>query len=113
MALKQVIVVRTDLGMGQGKIAAQCSHASVHVLEKVKPEAIEEWKQHGMKKIVLKVGSKEELLELFMKLKKLFPAALIKDAGLTQIASGEITCFAVGPAEENELNKFLSELKLL
>lgn len=113
MALKQAIVVRADLGMGKGKIAAQASHASVNVLEKVNPKVIEEWKQQGMKKIVLKVGGKQELLELFEKMKKLFPATLIKDAGLTQITPGEPTCIAVGPAEENGIDRFLGKLKLL
>ncbi|MDP6671086.1 MAG: peptidyl-tRNA hydrolase Pth2 [archaeon] len=113
MNLKQAIVVRADLGMGKGKIAAQASHASVEVLEKADSKIIEEWKQQGMKKIVLKIGSKRELLELFQKMKKLFPAALIKDAGLTQITPGEPTCIAIGPAEEIELDKFLGDLKLL
>tara|TARA_Y100000310_G_scaffold327497_2_gene393979 strand:- start:11663 stop:12004 length:342 start_codon:yes stop_codon:yes gene_type:complete len=113
MDLKQAIVVRNDLGMGKGKIAAQASHASVDVLEKVEAKVIEEWKQQGMKKIVLKVGGKMELLELFEKMKKLFPTALIKDAGKTQIAPGEPTCIAIGPASEIELDKFLSDLKLL
>ena len=49
MALKQAIVVRSDLGMGKGKIAAQACHASVDVLEKVKSEVFEEWKANGMK----------------------------------------------------------------
>ncbi len=113
MGLKQAIVVRNDLGMGKGKIAAQASHASVDVLEKVRPEVLEEWKQQGMKKIVLKVGSKKELLELFEQLKKLLTTALIKDAGKTEISPGEPTCIAIGPAEEIELDKFLGELKLL
>ena len=113
MALKQAIVVRSDLGMGKGKIAAQACHASVDVLEKVKPEVFEEWKANGMKKIVLKVSGKKELLELFQALKKLFPASLIKDAGLTQITPGEPTCVAFGPAKEIEIDKFLGKLKLL
>ena len=113
MALKQAIVVRTDLGMGKGKIAAQASHASVQVLERADEKVVEEWKGEGMKKIVLKISGKKELLELFQTVKKLFPTALIKDAGLTQITPGEPTCFAVGPAEEIELNKFLGKLKLL
>lgn len=110
---KQAIIVRKDLKMGAGKTCSQVAHASVDVLDKANSKAIEEWKQQGMKKIVLKVGSKRELLELFQKMKKIFPAALIKDAGLTQITPGEPTCIAVGPAEEIELDKFLGNLKLL
>ncbi len=113
MSLKQAIIVRTDLGMGKGKIAAQVAHASVEVLDKVKPGIVEEWKQQGMKKIVLKVSGKKELLGLFQQMRKLFPAALIKDAGLTQIKAGEPTCIAIGPAEEKELDRFLGKLKLL
>ncbi len=113
MNLKQAIIVRTDLGMGKGKIAAQASHASVSVLEKVDSKDIKEWKSQGMKKIVLKISGKKELLELFEKMKKLFPTALIKDAGLTQITPGEPTCIAIGPANEIELDKFLGDLKLL
>ena len=113
MDLKQVIVVRSDLGMGKGKVAAQASHASLGVLEKVDKKVIEEWKGQGMKKVVLKVSGKKELLELFESVKKRLPAALIKDAGLTQIKPGEPTCIAIGPAEENEVNKLTGELKLL
>jgi len=100
MTLKQVIVIRTDLKMGRGKIAAQSAHASVAALEKVT-------------KIVVKVSGKKELLDLFMEAKRKFPAALIKDAGLTQIKSGEATCLAIGPAEEIDLNLLTKHLKLL
>jgi len=113
MALKQAIIVRTDLKMGKGKIAAQCSHASVEVLEKAGEGTIQEWKEHGMKKIVLKVANKRELLELFQKAKESLPAALVKDAGLTQIRPGEPTCIAIGPAEESDLDKLTGHLKLL
>jgi len=116
MDFKQVIVVRTDLGMGKGKIAAQSSHSAVEALEKAllkEPKWVEEWKQQGQEKVVLKISSKKELLELFQQMKKLFPCALIKDAGRTQIKPGEPTCFACGPAPETELDKFTSKLKLL
>ncbi|MCR4369055.1 MAG: peptidyl-tRNA hydrolase Pth2 [archaeon] len=116
MEYKQVIIIRKDLAMGSGKIAAQASHASLEAYEKAlkkDPRAVEQWKMQGQAKVVLKVNSKEELLEWFEKLKKMFPTSLIKDAGRTQIAAGEPTAVAVGPAAENEIDKFTKELKLL
>tara|TARA_Y100000310_G_C20676303_1_gene813286 strand:- start:2246 stop:2605 length:360 start_codon:yes stop_codon:yes gene_type:complete len=116
MEYKQVIILRKDLGMGKGKIAAQSSHASLEAYEKTlikDPKAVEEWKNQGQAKIVLKVNSKEELLELFQELKNLFPCSLIKDAGRTQIAAGEPTAVGIGPVPESEINKFTKELKLL
>lgn len=113
MGLKQAIVIRADLGMGKGKIAAQSAHASVSCIEKVPNIVFEKWTAEGMKKIVLRVNSKMELLELFEKVKKLLPVALIKDAGLTQVKPGEPTCIAIGPAEESEINRFTKGLKLL
>ncbi len=111
--MKQVIVVRTDLKMGKGKIAAQCAHASIEAMLKSDKGDVAEWRASGMKKIVLKISSKKELLELFEKMKKKFPTALIKDAGLTQIESGEATCIGIGPAEEKEIDEFVGHLKLL
>ncbi|MFA5125616.1 MAG: aminoacyl-tRNA hydrolase [archaeon] len=113
MELVQYIIVNASLGMNKGKIAAQVAHSAVSVLEKVDEETISEWKNQGMKKIVLKVKSTEELLELFEKTKKHFPCTLITDAGKTQIASGSKTCFACGPVNEEEAQKYFKELKLL
>jgi len=114
--LKQVIVIRKDLGMKPGKIAAQCAHASVEAIEKTEiktPGVVQEWKAGGMPKIVLKVNSEKELLELFMQIKKLIPTALIRDAGRTQVEPGSITCIGIGPAKKSEIDKFTGKLKLL
>ena len=116
MNLKQVIIVRTDLKMASGKISSQVAHASIDAYEKTKssnPEWVEEWREQGQEKVVLKVQSKNELLELFQKLKQQFPAVLIKDAGRTQIAPGEPTCVGVGPVPEKEIDKYTKHLKLL
>lgn len=113
MELVQYIIVNTSLGMNKGKIAAQCAHASVAVLDKVDGETAAEWKLQGMKKIVLKVKTTEELLELFEKAKRKLPCALITDAGHTQVEAGSKTCFACGPVEEKEGQKHFKELKLL
>ena len=64
---KQVIVVRTDLKMSKGKLAAQAGHAAVTAAEKVRkinPGWWKNWMDEGQCKIVVRVGSEEELLEL-------------------------------------------------
>ncbi len=113
MQLKQAIIIRADLKMGKGKIAAQSAHASVEAMGKTGDETVAGWKAQGMKKVVLKVNSEKELLELFMGAKRELPCALIRDAGLTQVESGSITALGIGPAEESKINKFTKELKLL
>ena len=71
-------------------------------------------KNGGMKKIVLKINSTKELIEKFQEVKDAgLPTALITDAGRTQIPAGSKTAFACGPIEENEAEKYFSELKLL
>ncbi|MDO8427788.1 MAG: peptidyl-tRNA hydrolase Pth2 [Candidatus Diapherotrites archaeon] len=115
---KQIIVVRADLKMGRGKQVAQGSHACLEAYKKAltqDEEMVAEWESQGMPKIVLKVNSEKELLDLFEKLKRNFQGypALIKDAGRTQIEPGTITCLGIGPVRETEIDKFVSSLKLL
>ena len=69
MGYKQVIVVRADLGMSKGKIAAQAAHASLEAAmktmstDKIRKEGIfESWRKEGMKKVVLKVESEQAIL---------------------------------------------------
>lgn len=114
--MKQAIIIRNDLEMGKGKIAAQACHASVTaVMKTLKKNAkkFEEWESQGQKKIVLKVNSKQELLEIFEKAKKKTVASLIKDAGLTQLTPGECTAAGIGPDEEGIIDQLVSHLKLL
>ena len=64
--IKQVIVVRTDLDMGKGKIAAQVGHACVMGAEHVRkshPEWFQTW-WTGQEKVVVKVSGIKELDEV-------------------------------------------------
>lgn len=111
---KQMIVVRTDLKMTKGKLAAQCSHAAVSVIEKVDKKVLSIWKSEGQKKVVVKVKNEEELSTIKAKCEKLkLPCSLIIDAGLTELKPGTCTVLAIGPAKEEEINKVTGSLALL
>lgn len=115
--LKQVILIRSDLKMGKGKIAVQASHASLlaylDALKKNKSLS-QQWIEEGMKKIVLKVGSEEELVKYYEEaVKEGMPCSFVRDAGLTQIRSGEATAVAIGPCEGEKVDKLTKNLPLL
>ncbi len=112
--LKQALIVRSDLGMGRGKMASQCAHASVLALDKADERDAAEWRAEGMKKICLKVNSEKELIEIFNQAKKAkLPAALVRDAGFTQIEAGTATAVGIGPAGEASVDAVTEKLKLL
>lgn len=115
--MKQAIVVRTDLGMGKGKVAAQAAHASLSAAEAAlhrKGGWYEAWKEEGQAKVVLKVASESELREVFVKAKRAgLPASLVEDRGLTQVEPGTATCVGVGPAPDADVDAITGELKLL
>ncbi|MBI5229459.1 peptidyl-tRNA hydrolase [Candidatus Micrarchaeota archaeon] len=117
MGFKQVLVVRTDLGMGKGKIASQVAHASIASYKealKKNAEIVEKWEASGSEKVILKVKTKKELVDLVKLAKeKMIPCVLIVDAGKTQIKAGEPTCLGLGPWDEQEIDEITGELKLL
>ena len=112
--MKQAIVMRADLKMTKGKLAAQAAHASLEAYKKADSDAIESWENEGQKKVVLKVSGEKELIEVFMNAKKAkIPAALIRDAGMTQLEPGTATCVGLGPEEDETIDKVAGKLKLL
>ena len=114
---KQVIVFRTDLKMGKGKIAAQAGHAAVSAAEEARKRHRvwwEAWLFEGQRKIAVKVKNEKELSELESAAKDLgLPNALIVDRGLTQIPEGTVTCLGIGPAPEGLVDKLTGKLRLL
>lgn len=112
--MKQVIVVRTDLKMGKGKLAAQAAHASLAAFLAASEADRSNWLEQGMKKVVVKLSSEKELLNLYKKIKKeRLPCELIIDRGLTQIKGGTVTAAGIGPEEDRKIDKFTKKLKLL
>ncbi len=115
--IKQVVIVRVDLGMGKGKIAAQTGHACVLGAEHVRkshPDWFDAWQRTGQQKVVLKVSGIKDLQDIKHGAIDLgLPWSEVADAGRTQIAPGTITCISVGPAPENLIDKITGKLKLL
>lgn len=114
---KQVIVVRTDLGMSTGKLAAQACHASLGASEEVRirsPRVWRAWLKEGGRKIVVGAGSKDELVEICKKARKLsIPRCIVTDKGLTEIPPGSITALGVGPESSNKVDKVTGNLPLV
>jgi len=114
MSLKQVIIVRTDLKMPKGKLAAQVAHGSVDAALKSDSKLIQAWMREGMKKTVLKVPSETELRDLLIHAKNQdLKVGLINDAGRTFLEPGTTTVLGIGPDDEDKINKITGHLQLL
>lgn len=126
--VKQLIVIRKDLGMKKGKIAAQACHASMGALLKMceisddgvkldfnENKAAKEWLQGSFAKVALAVNSEEELKRCYdLAEENGIPAAYIVDNGTTVFNGVKTaTCVGIGPAESDKLDKLFGDLKLL
>ena len=135
---KMMIVVRKDLQMRKGKIAAQAGHACVEAalaalarenrLEDVLVEGdwialrptdkpatpLSEWFENGVAKICVYVNSEEELLAVDRRAKEAgILSMLIRDAGFTEF-HGEptFTCLALEPCRAETVDPITGDLPL-
>ncbi len=114
MPYKQVILVREDLKLPKGKMAAQSSHASVDAVLKSDKKIVDLWKKEGGKKIVLKVKDDKELFRYRQMAEDAgLKTALITDAGHTVLEPGTITCLGIGPDDEDRVDQITGKLKMV
>lgn len=113
---KMILVVRNDLKMGKGKVAAQCSHAAVSAYKQIQrrnPAMLKEWEYCGQPKVVVKAPDEETLIQLLTHAKTLgLTVSLIQDAGRTQIEPGSRTVLGIGPGPADLIDKVTGHLKL-
>lgn len=138
MNTKQVIVIRKDLNMRKGKIAAQASHASMAFLSKyvyvgqidlecpenlmfqpvyTREERVEiaHWLSHSFRKICVYVNSEYELKALHQKaLDNGLISNIIEDNGATEFNGIKtVTCVAIGPHYDEKFIGITDQLPLL
>ncbi len=114
---KLVVVVRADLKLKPGKMAAQVAHASVNcafACKKSHKKWFGKWYDEGQRKVVLKARDLETLRRLRHEASQSkIPHSLITDAGLTEVPSGTVTCLGIGPAPEKDIDAITGELPLV
>ncbi len=129
---KQVLVVRKDLKMRKGKIAAQCAHASMKVLLDRMPGAahgdriartlsymtgspLAAWLDGRFTKVCVYVESEDALLAIHQRAREAgIMTALIVDSGRTEFAGVPTkTVVAVGPDWSDAVDAITGELSLL
>ena len=111
--MKMIIVVRTDLKMTPGKVAAQACHACLGAYRLSMPKTVQDWTAQGESTICLSVDSDEVLEAVLM---SAISAGLIVsaqlDAGRTEVESGTRTCAAIGPDYNRKIDPVTRSLKL-
>jgi len=111
---KQVIVVRKDLELSKGKMAAQVAHAAVECVLSSNARKKSAWLREGQKKVILYAKNEEELENIGKKCKKMnVNYSIIIDAGLTELEPGTMTCIGIGPDKEEIINKITGSLPLV
>lgn len=111
--LKLVILVREDLGMSPGKVAAQVAHAALKAYRTAQPSILEAWDSQGQAIIVLKVTTLSTLHEVREQATTMgLNCNIIQDAGRTQVDPGTATVCALGPDANSRIDQLTSSLSL-
>lgn len=131
MRMKQLIIMRRDLHMRKGKIAAQAGHACVEavltamgqltarereglMLGEAGKSDLHLWLADGEAKVCVYVDSLEELIARREKLTEAgIATSLIVDAGKTEFhGEATVTCLATVPAPAEVLDPITGDLPL-
>jgi PTH2 family peptidyl-tRNA hydrolase len=110
-----VLGLRKDLGMRNGKMAAQFGHGGLGVFLKAAkhdPVTSEEWASGSIPKHFYYLQNEAEMSHLEERAREYgYEHSVIVDAGRTQIAPGSATVLGVGPVPISNLNKLTEGLK--
>lgn len=112
-----VIGVRKDLKLSKGKTAVQVAHAAVLCsieASKHRKLLFTPWFREGQKKVVVKLQDIEELFRIRDEgIRQGLVVQVVRDAGLTEIPPGTVTCVGLGPAKNEILDKITGKFTLM
>mmetsp|Transcript_1284 Transcript_1284/g.3956 ORF Transcript_1284/g.3956 Transcript_1284/m.3956 type:complete len:176 (+) Transcript_1284:216-743(+) len=119
---KLVCLVRKDLGMGTGKVAAQVAHGALAAYRSAvrRRDAgdvsvpFRSWEEGGEPTVVLGVEDEAQLDGLLAQAEaRGLPTERVADAGRTEVAAGSVTVGTIGPANNSEIDVVTGGLSLL
>jgi len=124
--LKQVLVIRRDLKMRQGKACSQASHASGEFMREAllsvidgNPHRLSEdeitWMRSGMAKITVRTDTPEQFEEIRAHAEREgFKVRVITDSGRTEFhGMPTVTALAIGPDRAEGIDAVTKHLTLL
>ncbi len=114
---KLVVVVRKDLKLSPGKLAAQVAHAAVDCALRAKEtdaDSFSKWHREGQKKVVVAADDLRHLHELKVQADDWnVVTSLVTDAGQTEVEPGTVTALGVGPGKDTVVDAITGELPLM
>ncbi|PRP80984.1 putative peptidyl-tRNA hydrolase [Planoprotostelium fungivorum] len=125
---KMLFIVRTDLKMGAGKVAAQVGHATLGGYKRAiqielifaleNRGAVKMWSSGGQAKIAVKIPRLSSTYSIRLAIRDKAEELgishyIVMDAGRTQVASGSKTVMALGPDSVEKIDSITRHLKLL
>lgn len=110
---KMVMIVRTDLEMSAGKVAAQCVHAALGAVRESNPDTVALWTSIGEAVVTLRCDNFDKMMALHKKAKDNgLVAHAMMDAGRTEVEPGTVTVVAIGPDTCSRVNSITKRLRL-
>ena len=117
--VKLVCLVRQDLRMTAGKVAAQVAHGVLGAYRAIEQEpkhahALRAWLDGGEPTIILGVADEAQLLEMLAAARESgLLTHCVQDAGRTQVEPGSRTVGCVGPGVVDAIDAITGNLALL
>ncbi|HXY46672.1 MAG TPA: aminoacyl-tRNA hydrolase [Thermoplasmata archaeon] len=112
-----VLILRGELRLTAGKAAVQVAHAAVMLVDQATARQrapLDAWRAQGQKKIALVLPALDDLERIERSARtRGIPIVWVKDAGLTEVPPGTVTCLGLGPALAADIDPITGELPLL